>query len=196
MPSTTERSRSSEVVLYGTRWDSARSGTRSRICRSSRGRASSFSVSASGPESSTETRVSLGPGVTRDHPREQAKVVLDDEGVDRLRRHVDHPQPRLTQEQQEEEETLLERLARPPGFETTRSSVMEGTTTTDSCGSPRRMERQTSGICAGDGRRPRCEPPRPARPASAGGLQGRSSWHLHRLETDHLVHDHRTAESP
>ena len=45
-----------------------------------------------------------------DDPGQQREVVLDDVLVDRHRGHVDHPQPRLAQEQQQEEEALLHRL--------------------------------------------------------------------------------------
>ena len=45
-------------MVYGTRWDSERSGISSRIRAITRGRESTFSMSDSGPESSTETRES------------------------------------------------------------------------------------------------------------------------------------------
>ena len=48
----------SAVVLYGTRCERVRSGMRSPIWRSSRGRSSSFWLSGRGEESLTETRVS------------------------------------------------------------------------------------------------------------------------------------------
>ena len=41
----------------------------------------------------------------------QPEVVLDDRFRNRLRRHVDHPQPRLTEQQQEEQGALLHRLS-------------------------------------------------------------------------------------
>ena len=74
-----------------------------------------------------------GQRVARDDPGQQSEVVLDDPRVDRHRGHVDHPQPRLPQQQEQEEEPLLERLGdgraacRRPG-----ARVTDGTTTTDS----------------------------------------------------------------
>ena len=48
--------------------------------------------------------------VRRDDPGQQAEVVVDDAGVNRLRRHVDEPRAGLPQQQQQEEEALLVRL--------------------------------------------------------------------------------------
>ena len=44
------------------------------------------------------------------HAGEQPEVVLDDRFGYRLRGHVDHPQPRLTEQQQEEQGAFLHRL--------------------------------------------------------------------------------------
>jgi hypothetical protein len=56
MPSATARSRSSGVVLYGTRWDRRGFGTSDRIRDSRRGRSRSFSLSGLGDASPTEMR--------------------------------------------------------------------------------------------------------------------------------------------
>jgi uncharacterized membrane protein len=52
-----------------------------------------------------------GQGMTRNDSGKQSEVVLDDRLFDGHRGHVDHPQPRLAQQQEEEEETLFERLS-------------------------------------------------------------------------------------
>ena len=66
-----------------------------------------------------------------------------------MRGHVDHPQPRLAQQHQQEQEALLHR----PGScsrcdATARSSVIEGMTTTDSSSWLSRIASQTPAIRA------------------------------------------------
>lgn len=56
-----------------------------------------------------------GPRMTRDHAGQQRQVVLDDLGRDRYRGHVDHPQPRLPQQDQQEQEPFLVGLHHRPG---------------------------------------------------------------------------------
>jgi hypothetical protein len=48
--------------------------------------------------------------MARDDPRQQREVVLDHRRRDRLGGHVDHPQARLPQQQEQHQEALLERL--------------------------------------------------------------------------------------
>ncbi len=50
--------------------------------------------------------------MTRYDTREQREVVLDDRGVDLRRRHIDHVQPRLSEEEKEEQQALFVRLHR------------------------------------------------------------------------------------
>jgi hypothetical protein len=59
MPSVNARSRSTVVVLYGTRWEREVSGMSAAIRPSSRGRLSSFSLSGRREESLTATSDSL-----------------------------------------------------------------------------------------------------------------------------------------
>ena len=82
-------------------------GSSAAIWRSSRGRSSSFSLSGRGDESPTGTRCSRARAWLGITPGQQGEVVLDDRRVDRHRGHVDHPQPRLAQQQEQEQEPLL-----------------------------------------------------------------------------------------
>ena len=56
--------------------------------------------------------VQPAPRVARDHARQQPEVVLDDALGHGAAGHVDHLQPRLPEQEQQEQEPLLERLHR------------------------------------------------------------------------------------
>ena len=106
------------------------------------------------------------PRMARDTPGKQGQVVLDDLRCDRHRRHVDHPQPRLAQEHEQEQEAA----PRMPGSgfrstPTARSRVIEGTTTTDSSSWLSRIASQTSPCAPADRRSGDTAPPRTRRRA-------------------------------
>src|SRR6185312_16415943 len=79
-------SRSSGVVLYGIRWLRAAFGISDRYQREP------------------------GAGMAGNYAGEQPEVILDDRFGDRLRRHVDHAQPWLAKQQEQEQGAFLHRL--------------------------------------------------------------------------------------
>jgi len=48
--------------------------------------------------------------VSDENARQQIKVIVADFWIDRLRRHIDEPRARLSEQEQQEKEPLLERL--------------------------------------------------------------------------------------
>ena len=109
-PAMSATSRSSSVVLYGIRWERARLGTRAAILASSRGRVQQLLAERARRRVVHRDEREPGSGVARDHAGQQGQVVLDDLGRDRHRRHVDHAQPGLTQQHQQEQEPFLHGL--------------------------------------------------------------------------------------
>ena len=89
-----------------------RSGISARICASTRGRSSSFAASATRRAVVGRDHVQASTGLARDDARQQPEVVLDDALGNRPPRHVDHPQPRVAEQEQQEQHALLERLHR------------------------------------------------------------------------------------
>ncbi len=107
-----ERERDVALELCGVVGDQMRAfrfGMIAAMRASSRGRSSSFSLSGR-PACRAPHERQPGACVTGDHARQQRQVVLDDLRRDRHRRHVDHAQPGLAQEHQQEQEALLHRL--------------------------------------------------------------------------------------
>ena len=94
--------------VVGDQVDRARFGISARDpARAAGAASSSFSLSERGRGVADRDQRQPGPGVARDDARQQRQVVLDDRRRDRHRGHVDHPQPRLAQQQQQEQEPLL-----------------------------------------------------------------------------------------
>ena len=101
------RSRSSSVVLYGTRCARSGSGISSRMLPDQPRPLEELLRQR--PRGAVERRDEEEPlaRVRRDHAREQVEVVVDDARQDRLRGDVDEPRARLAQEQEQEQEALL-----------------------------------------------------------------------------------------
>ena len=80
--------------------------------------------------------------LARDHARQQPEVVVDDALGNRPPRDVDQPQPRLAEQEQQEEEALLEACTARSALRSG-PGVTDGTTTIDSPGWLSRIALQT-----------------------------------------------------
>ena len=125
MPSRIARSRSSSVVLYGTRCARSLSGMRSRIWERSRGRSRTLRESGRSVLSCGTGLKKRAAGVRRDDARQEPEIVVDHVRQDRPGRHVDHARVGLAEQEEHEQEALLHGLEHRRRH-VQRSSVMDG----------------------------------------------------------------------